>query len=357
VTIAQRDRALGLGRTASTALLVSVGGILFVTLLASAGTDKLASDFDGSYLRAADLVRDGVSPYDAGWPLPYRYPPLLAEILVPLTYVPSGVGAFSGFLAAVAALYGALALVGVRDVRCYAAVTLWAPSWNALETANVTAGLALLAALTWRYRDAAWRSAGALGLAVSLKMLLWPLLVWAAASRRLKLAGLAAACAVLVTAASWGLVGFAGLSSYGGRLEEIDVDHSYSIVGMASALGLSDHVGTALMLLTGGAILWAVVHLGRKGDDSGSFTCAIGATLALTPVVWLHYLVLAVVPLGISRPRFSALWLLPIVLWVCPRNGHGDGLQPFLPAAVVLVLVGALTIRHPRPEDVAEAAP
>ena len=95
--------------------------------------------------------------------------------------------------------------------------------------------------------------------------------------------------------------------------------------------------------------------LARRGDEVGSFACAIAAALAFSPVVWLHYLVLLAVPLGIARPRFSALWLLPIVLWVCPRAGNGDGLQPFLPALVAVVLVGALVERSSRaaPEAVA----
>jgi len=353
----QRERALGSGRTASTALLVSLGAILLVALLASAGTDRLASDFGDSYLRAAGRIRDGVSPYDAAWPLPYRYPPLLAELLVPLTFLPSGVATFLGFVATLAAVYGALALVGVRDIRCYAAVTLWAPGWNALETANVTAVLALLAAVVWRYRDDTPRSAAALGVAVSLKLLLWPLLVWAAASRRLGLAGLAVLCTAAATAASWGLVGFAGATSYTGTLREIGFDDSYSIVGMAASLGLPAFVGTAASALVGGALLLAVISLGRKGDDVGAFAAAIGATLALTPVVWLHYLVLVVVPLGVSRPRFSAIWLLPIVLWMCPRSGNGHGLEPFVPLVLTGLLLGALVLRpEPRSTLVPEAA-
>ena len=86
------------------------------------------------------------------------------------------------------------------------------------------------------------------------------------------------------------------------------------------------------MLLAGGVLLVGVVVLGRRGDDSHAFACAIVATLALSPVLWLHYLVLLSVPLAICRPRFSAIWLVPIVLWVCPRADNGDGLQPFLPA-------------------------
>ena len=75
-----------------------------------------------------------------------------------------------------------------------------------------------------------------------------------------------------------------------------------------------------------------------------STACAIVAALALSPVVWLHYPVLLAVPLGIARPRFAPIWLLPIVLWVCPRAANGDGMQPFIPAIVVAVMLVALLV-------------
>ena len=74
----------------------------------------------------------------------------------------------------------------------------------------------------------------------------------------------------------------------------------------------------------------------------------IGAALALSPIVWLHYLVLLAVPLAIARPRFSPLWLLPIVLWVCPRSGNGDGLETLMPAAVTAIVLGLLLVRPRR---------
>jgi hypothetical protein len=38
------------------------------------------------------------------------------------------------------------------------------------------------------------------------------------------------------------------------------------------------------------------------------------------------------------------------VLWVSPRDGNGDGLEPFVPAAVTVALVALLLFRErPRP--------
>ena len=57
----------------------------------------------------------------------------------------------------------------------------------------------------------------------------------------------------------------------------------------------------------------------------------MAATLALSPIVWLHYLVVLLVPMAIARPRFSLLWLLPVVLWVSPRPGYPEGFTGLLP--------------------------
>ena len=93
----------------------------------------------------------------------------------------------------------------------------------------------------------------------------------------------------------------------------------------------------------------------RRGDEVRAFTCAVAATLALSPIVWLHYLVVLLVPLAIARPRFSAIWLLPILLWVSPKPGYAEGFQTFVPAVAVVILLGVLLAR-PRVPARAEPA-
>jgi len=188
---------------------------------------------------------------------------------------------------------------------------------------------------------------------------LWPLIVWAVATRRLRAAWLALALGTAITFAAWAAIDFKSLTAYPAlvsRISEIQVERSYSIPGMAAALGFDPVVGQALMLIAGAALLVVGVNLGRHGDDRRAFTCALAATLALTPIVWQHYLAILVVPLALARPRFSALWLLPAVLWLSPRVGNGDGLEPFLPALVVVLLVSLLLARPRVGNVVAEPA-
>jgi alpha-1,2-mannosyltransferase len=358
-------RRLGWTWLVVTAGLVAVAGALLAGLFTAYGSDdpdKLGFDFRAAYYPAAELVAEGRSPYpvDPHDPQPgemtlYHYPPQLAVVLAPLTRLPVEAVALGAVLVSFLALMAALALVGVRDVRCYAAVVIWQPSWNALEMANVSALLALGVALVWRFRDRLWPLAGALGVLVALKLFLWPLLAWAVATRRIAAAGLAVPIGLVSVFGSWALIGFAGLGSYPDLLSVISTQSSYSIEDMAQVLSFDAATGRAASLLVGGLLLALCVQLARRGDETRSFFMAIAAALAMSPIVWLHYLVLLAVPIGIARPRFSPIWLLPIVLWVCPRAGNGDGLETFLPAAVTAAVFVLLVLRPRRAPQAAVA--
>ena len=354
---------LGAWRTVSTGLLVFAAAVLLVGLVAAAGSERFGYDFRQSYLPAAFAVRDGDSPYpDPDSPLveagrAYVYPPQLALALVPLTAVSEDVAALAAVLGCLAALMGALAVVGVRDVRCYAALLLWAPAFNALEMANASAVVALGAALCWRFRATVWPLAAVLGFTVTAKLYVWPLVVWAGA-RRLVVAALTLGVGLVLTTAAWATVGFGGLRSYPSlvqRLSDTHAETSYSLVGVASALGLEPALGRALMLAVGGGLLLACVSLGRAGDERRSFTCAIAAAVVLTPVLWQHHLVVLAVPLALARPRFSAVWLLPVLLWLSPRAENGDGLEPLLPVLVAAALLWFMLARPRARAAVAEA--
>jgi hypothetical protein len=320
----------------------------------SAYEGLLAWDVRFAYLPAAEAVLDGESPYPAlDDPIldeqkGYVYPPQLLFALLPLTPLPADV---VGVLVAVGmlALLGlTLRVLGIRDVRCYAAAALWVPVISGVLLANVSIPLAFALAVVWRYRDAVRPPAVALGLAVSAKFLLWPIFVWMLATRRLRATAWAVVIGVGVTFAAWAAIGFDGLTGYPDllrRLSELQSENSYSIVGMAATLGVGDAVGQALTLAVGAGLLAGCVVFARRGDEVRSFTCAVAATLALSPIVWLHYLVLLLVPLAIARPRFSAIWLLPVLLWVSPRPGYAEGFETFLPAIAAAILLTVILAR------------
>jgi len=342
----------------STVVLVFFAvSVTLALLVFSSAAGLLGWDVRFAYLPAAEAVLDGDSPYPAlDDPIledqkGYVYPPQLLLALVPFTPLPVGVAGAIVAVGLVALLLFTLRLLGVRDVRCYAAALLWMPTASGVLLSNVSIPLAFAAAVVWRYRDETWKPAWALGLAISAKLLMWPLLVWTIATRRLRATAWAAAIGLVVTFGAWAAIGFDGLTGYPDllrRLSEIQSERSYSLVGMAATAGLGDPVGQVLTLLVGGALLVSCVALARRSDETRSFTCALAATLALSPIVWLHYLVVLLVPVAIARPRFSLLWLFPILLWTSPRPGYAEGIQTFLPGIAVAILVTILLVRPSR---------
>jgi hypothetical protein len=335
-----------------TVVLVFLAVLMTALIVAFGATERLlAWDVRFAYLPATEAVINGDSPYPAvDDPIledqkGYVYPPQLLLALVPLTPLQIDLAAVLVTVALVAMLLLTLRILGIDDVRCYAAALLWVPSVSALLLGNVSIPLAFALAVAWRFRDTMWKPAWALALAVSAKLLVWPVLVWMAATGRWRQTVWSVLIGVGLTFGAWAVIGFDGLASYPDllrRLSEIQAHRSYSFVGMASTLGLGETAGTVLGLAVGGALLVSCVVLARRGDDRRSFTCAVAATLALSPIVWLHYLVLLLVPLAIMRPRFSAIWLLPVLLWVSPKPGYAEGVLTFAPAIVAVILLVAM---------------
>ena len=327
----------------------------------SLAEDLLAWDVRFAYLPAAEAVLDGRSPYpELDDPIledqkGYVYPPQLVVALIPFTPLPIDVVAVLVTFALLALVALTLWILDVRDLRCYAAAFLWMPTTSGVLLGNVSIPLAFALAVAWRYRETLWRPALAVGLAVSAKLLLWPVFVWMVATRRLRAAALSALIGAVVTFAAWAAIGFDGLRTYPDlleRLSEIQAERSYSIVGMVATLGLGSTAGNVLTVAAGLSLLVGCVVFARRSDDARSFTCAVAATLVVSPIVWLHYLVVLLVPMAILRRRFSALWLLPILLWASPRPGYAEGVQTFLPALVASVLVAVLLLRPDEPRGV-----
>ncbi len=81
--------------------------------------------------------------------------------------------------------------------------------------------------------------------------------------------------------------------------------------------------------------------------DRRSFTFALAAALALTPVVWNHYLLLLIVPVAIARPRLSGLWLLPLAancLYLFDWYGPREGLLPIVATTAIAAATIALAL-------------
>ena len=295
----------------------------------------LAVPFDFAiFLSAAEDVRAGESPYvdpddvSEGAPAPYVYPPLLAIVLIPATALPDEVRGSSPAgvivsLLLLACVVGTLLVLDVRDWRCYAIALLYPATLENVEYGALGPVLALLVALAWRYRDRATAASAAIGSAIVLKLFVWPLVVWLAATRRWRAAVAATAVALGLALGSWAAIGFSGLADYPEllrRLSDFEAENSYSAFAILVAVGLPDTLARAVVVAVAVALLALAWRYGRDGHsddgDRRSLTLALAAGIVLTPILWLHYLVLLVVPIALARPRLSALWFVPLALSV-----------------------------------------
>ena len=192
VTPVSRPGASRLAFALGIAPLVLLAVVSIVTFVDGLNPGSIGFDFRGAYLSAAHAILDGESPYPPvegpalASQTAYVYPPLLAYLVVPFTVLPEGVAAILAVLGVGALLVGTLVVLQVRDWRCYAAVLLWAPTTNAMHMASASALVAFAAALAWRYRSTTWPLAASIGLATATKVILWPLLVWTLATRRVR---------------------------------------------------------------------------------------------------------------------------------------------------------------------------
>lgn len=269
----------------------------------------------------------------------FVYPPVGALIFAPFAAVGPGAARVLMFLAGLAAIVGALRVLGVDDWRCYGVAIVSAPAINSLALGAVTSFLLLSAALAWRYRDNAVVAAVATAFAAVLKLFLWPLAIWLLATRRWRAAAFCAGAGLVLLLGGWAVIGFAGLRSYPTLvhvLEKVDGPVSYSAVAL---LGLSGAAAAAFTLVL---VLGAVVAIGlaARGDggDRRAFVVAVLVSLVATPLLWLHYLLLLYVPIALYRPRLSGLWFVPLLLWLTPST-HSHGTWKIALALGVLAVV------------------
>jgi len=267
--------------------------------------------------------------------------------MVPFALLPVHVAAGIFMALLVGCALAALWIVGVRDWRCYAAIFLWGPVLIALQTANVTLLLAFGAALAWRCRDRLGPAGVIIGLLVALKLFLWPLLVWLLATRRYGAALLAGATALTATAVAWATFGFAGVGEYLPMLRllaKLDERGGAGPLAAMMKLGLSLRAGEALVLLLGGVMLGFILLVRRK-HDAQSFVLALVAAILCSPVVWLHYYALFIVALAILQPRFSPLWVVPLVTLITPARPPGPTWWAVLVVATFAAVIATAVMR------------
>lgn len=283
----------------------------------------------------------------------YVYPLPFAALLAPVAAIPYSVAATLFVVGCAFLLFLTLRLLGVRDWRVYAAVAVGMPTASAVGLGTISPLLAFLLALLWRFRDKDRVAAPVLAVLVLAKLFLWPVGLWLLLTRRFRTVAAAAigsAAAVLLSALPLGPGVLFHYVSLLRSVSALEGPTSFSLSSLGSALSGSSSVGTAVMAGAGVLLVYAMVRSARLRDEERIFRLSIVAALALSPIVWNHYLVLLFVPLALTRPRFSPLWLAGA--WLGSFGGSVlDGTTLGIVSAVVWVVIllqsGVLTALTP----------
>jgi hypothetical protein len=335
---------------------------IWLYLVIAAG--KFGFDFRGGMWKAGHDVLSGNSPYApadartlAARANSFIPPPGLAVLSAPFALLPFTLSTVLLNVLCTIAFGAALFVLGVRDRIVYVVALCSFPFMSSVGYGQPDGLLALLAALSWRYRDS-WKGPLSVGALVAIKLFPWPLLLWLLVTRRARGAILASASAVALLVLSWATVGFKGLTDYP-QLLAADArafeTKSYSVAGGAMNLGGSEQVGRVLTVV---AALLLVIAIWRLSDrsDLGLFAAALGVGLISSPILWSHYLVLVFVPLAIATPRLDRIWMASAVLWIWPMGLLPNAVQAaiaVLTMCLILVVVGS----RARPRAGAAPAP
>ena len=173
----------------------------------------------------------------------------------------------------------------------------------------------------------------AIGAGLAVKFFVWPLVLWLACIRRYAAAALAAA----IGAASLLLITpFDSIRNYLELVQNVSQtfdDDSYTLYGLLVESGVASPIARAAWLAAGIGVL--LLAWRRR-----SLTLFIAASLLLSPIVWLHFFALLLVPLATVRPTFGAAWLIPLPMAVGPGILNGRPWEN----AVVLASFAALVL-------------
>ena len=120
---------------------------------------------------------------------------------------------------------------------------------------------------------------------------------------------------------------------------------SFSTKALADLLGF----GPAALVLQLACVAAVFALAQRNEGDRRAFSAAIVAALALSPLVWIHYYVLLLVPISLAARRMQAVWLLPVLaFW--PYTDNLSSVWPALCVSLVMIGVAVLTLRPARAE-------
>jgi hypothetical protein len=303
--------------------------LAFAAMMASAGIEArwdVGFDFRGTLWEPARAVLDGGPVYPEPTHSsvvvgnPAVYPPLFVLLTVPLATLASATAAWVWLVVLGAVVVASMWLLGVRDWRCHVVALLSPVVLQGLIWGNLTLALLLPLALAWRYRDRAVVVGLSVGAAIAAKLFVAPLLAWLLFTRRFRAAAVAAGSAIALVLIPWTVIGFDGLEGYPALMRELQhvyAVRSASLATVFGAIGLSAAAATALAAAVGLVVIGIALRLvGRPDGDRRAFALVVAACIVASPIAWPNYSALLLVPIAVTWPRLSAVWLFGYMSWL-----------------------------------------
>jgi alpha-1,2-mannosyltransferase len=303
-------------------LFVAAPLVISILILRDAiSAHVFAVDFSHGPWLAGGRVLAGASPYADPHSVVIRegsafvYPAVAAVVSVPFSLLPQAPASILFTALSALAVVLALRCCGARDWRIYGAVFLWPAVTSGLQTANLTLLVVLGVAAAWRYRNRPLVTGALVALLVSIKLFVWPLAFWLLATRRYRAFLWSVLCGLILNLTAWAIIGFDQISRYLAVMRAVTSFVNKQGYGVMTLVGgNSDPVAYAVALTLAASLIGISMRIGRRQERSAFVLCVLACLIA-SPLVWLHYFSLLIVPLALSRPRLSGWWLLPVLMW------------------------------------------
>ena len=156
---------------------------------------------------------------------------------------------------------------------------------------------------------------------------------------------------VCLNAIAWAAIGAGSFSAYVSLVRRHTVAEEDDAYTLRALLGGGTHPILGAFVTTVVVLGLAVIWWRARHNERTSLAMAIVVSLFASPIVWLHYLVLLVVPVALLQPSLGWLWFVPIATLFCPGYGNGTLPQTALGVAAIAVVALALTAAVARDRD------
>jgi hypothetical protein len=285
----------------------------------------------------------------------FVYPYVAVVPFVAWGLLPWSVAAPLYLAVSVVAVVAAVWVTGVRDVLAAPLVLLASVTVIGLQIGSLNALFLLGLVLAWRWRDRPWVAGVVVGLMITAKLFLFPVVAWLLFCRRTRAAVVAAVLPAVGVGAGW-LVGPLDAQSYLQLLGELSAglaDNGASVSALFHAYGLDALARPGTVLLAGAGLGIAWWRYRRGHDERLVFTAAVLVALVLSPIVWAHYLVLLAAPLLVLGAGRAALLWFAATSWLVYLPHHvgdavPDALLRWAAPAAGLVAVSAWAVDQRR---------